>query len=445
MSNKIGIIIQREFNARVRKKSFLLTTLLTPLLFVGLFVAIFGMMDSVDTERGKTILVVDRSGEIVPVLEQDTLTEFIAFDEARMGRESDEQISEELRADKDKEDNPYYGVLFIGENIIDGGVVRLQTYTSSTMIIEQGILFKINDVVRAKRMEAAQIDPVLIASLERGLPTIQASKIEDGKDSNSGLNMGLAYVFAILIYMVVLMYGQMVMQGVIEEKSNKVLELMVSSVRPFEMMMGKVIGIALVAILQFILWIALIVAFGYIGMTIWGADMASAMLGSGAMDMAATGGMNVEAMSALRYILDTGFILRMLGCFVFYFVGGYLLYASIFAAIGSAVDNEKDAQNFTMIATLPIIAGFIMMMGVMQDPNSSMAVWGSMIPFTSPIIMMARLPYGVPTGELIASMAILVVSFVIMVWLAAKIYRVGIFMYGKKPTFKDIAKWVRYK
>ena len=261
--------------------------------------------------------------------------------------------------------------------------------------------------------------------------------------------MILSFVFAFMIYMFVLIYGGMVLQGVIEEKSSKVIEVIVSSVKPFELMMGKIIGIAAVAITQFLIWVVLIFVLGTVLVNFLAGDAmaeaATAMADGGMAGMAGMEGMDAQTVAALRNITDPAFLMKMLGGFLLFFIGGYLFYAAMFAAVGSAVDNEADSQQLQVPITIPLILAILVMMTVMKEPHSSLAVWFSMIPFTSPIIMMARLPYGVPAWEVILSLVILYASFVLLVWLAGKIYRVGIFMTGKKPTFGELAKWIRYK
>ena len=265
------------------------------------------------------------------------------------------------------------------------------------------------------------------------------------------LNIALAYIFGFLIYMFVFLYGNMVMQGVIEEKSNKVMEVMVSSVKPFELMMGKILGIASVAVTQFVIWVVFILVVGGAAMSLFGVgDMMAAASASAAMDPAAMMGTQMpslddETLSILRTVTDPAYLLRILGGFLVYFVGGYLLYAAMFAAVGSAVDNEKDTNNLQLPITIPLILAIFVMMSAMQDPHGPLAFWFSMIPFTSPVVMMVRLPYGVPGWELALSIGLLFVTFIAMVYLAGKIYRVGVFMYGKKPTFAELAKWLRYK
>ena len=248
--------------------------------------------------------------------------------------------------------------------------------------------------------------------------------------------------------MFLLIYGSMVMQSVIEEKNNRVLEVVVSSVRPFDLMLGKILGVALVAVVQVLIWGVLIFAVGAIVLPqLMPAEMMAGVqaMQQGMPDAAAMGDMDPEMLPAVAAVTDTGYILKLLVCLLLFVFGGYLLYSAMFAAVGSAVDNVQDASQLQMPVTLPIILALLMMLAVIKDPNSSLAFWFSIIPFTSPVVMMARIPYDIPLWEIVLSLVVLYASFVAMVWFAGKIYRVGIFMYGKKPTFKELLKWVRYK
>ena len=240
----------------------------------------------------------------------------------------------------------------------------------------------------------------------------------------------------------------MVMQSVIEEKNNRVLEVMVSSVRPFDLMMGKILGVASVAIVQVLLWGVLIAGVGALVMPhLMPEDvMASAQaMQQGMPDAASMSGMNPEMLQAVAAMTDLGYIVKIFVSLLLFVFGGYLLYSAMFAAVGSAVDNVQDASQLQMPSTLPIILALLMMFVVIKDPNSQLAFWFSIIPFTSPIVMMARIPYDIPLWEVALSLVVLYASFVGMVWFAAKIYRVGIFMYGKKPSLKELFKWIRYK
>ncbi len=435
---KIGIIARREFNERVKKKSFIITTVLMPVFFVAL-IGVSVYMTTMRSDEMRSIAVVDDSGIVSPKLEDTGVLRFEVGDKSY----------DELRAEN-RED--LFGILHIGADIMtDPGNIKFYTYEASTMSIESGITSQINSILEDEKLKAYDIDNLAQIMNEVktnvSLRTMEITSSGEERDSSSLLSMASAYLFGLLIYFVVFLYGMMVMQGVIEEKSSKVLELMVSSVKPFQLMMGKIIGIASVAVTQLVIWIVFIVVVGDAVMNFFAGDMmeTAAAMQSGMpvnVDMASV---NLDQIALINRLTDVGYLATLLGGFALYFIGGYLLYAAMFAAVGSAVDNEKDTQNLQLPITMPLILGIIVMINVMNDPHTSMAFWFSIIPFTSPVVMMARLPYGVPGWELALSLALLYVTFVGTVWLAGKIYRVGIFMYGKKPTFKELYKWSKYK
>ncbi len=437
---KIGIIIQREFNERVRKRSFILTTILTPLLFIGIMVAPALLM-RLKTSSDKRIEVVDRSGIVASQLKNGDKLIFQPSD----------RTPEQIKAARSAgEEESLFGILVIGADVMDNPKdVQLYTYESSTLEIETAISKRIAQILENEKLRQYDIDslPQILEKVKTDV-TLQAFRIDESgrdKESSSALSMGAAYLFGILIYLFVFLYGAMVMQGVIEEKSSKVLEIMVSSVKPYQLMMGKILGIATVAIVQFLIWIVVIFVGGSLAAHAFAGDLAAgaqAMQGSMPADME---GITPETLAAIRSATDPAFLAQIFGGFLVYFIGGYLLYAAMFAAIGSAVDNVADSQQLQLPVTIPMILAFLVMINVMKDPHSPLAVWFSMIPFTSPIIMVARIPYGVPVWQLVLSVVLLYGSFVGMVWVAGKIYRVGIFMYGKKPSFRELYKWIRYK
>ena len=439
----IGIIIGREFRERVMKKSFIISTILTPLLMVGIMVGTSFIM-ATNVGEAKRIAVVDRSGVIADSL---TSTEVIAY-------EPTTRTPEELRAEQSNEQ--MYGFLVIGEDIIDNpSNVSLYSYSTSTMDVESSIARDIEEVIEQHRLKAYDIEnlPQIMEEVEADV-TLRSYKLgeedEEDKESSSVLAFGLAYIFGFVMYMFVIIYGSMVMQGVIEEKSGKVLEVMVSTVRPYQLMMGKILGIASVAVLQFVIWMVIIFVGGSLVMQfMMPSDLveSAAAISAGTADMAAmeAAGVDPELAAMLANATDVGFLLRFFGSFLLYFLGGYLLYAAMFAAVGSAVDNVQDAQQFQTPITMPIIIGLVVMMFAMKEPHAPLSVWCSMIPFTSPIVMMARLPFDVPMWELALSLAILAATFIFMVWIAAKIYRIGIFMHGRKPSYKELWQWIRMK
>ena len=436
--SKIGLIARREFNERVRKKSFIITTILTPLLMVGAMVLMAWLMTR-ENDRDKEILVIDRSGLIAPQLTDEGTLRY------RIADRTLDEMRQEAPAGA-------YGILIIGEDIMtDPRAASLYTYESSTVDIEKAVADQIRRIVEDRKLKSYDIENLdeILAAIDSpiALQTKTITETGETQDSSSILSMASAYLFGLLIYMFVFMYGTMVMQGVIEEKSNKVLEVMVSSVRPFELMMGKILGIASVALTQLLIWVAFITIVGGAAVNYFAGDL---MQAAGAMNAGAAMPMDMDPDTMdqavmLSRLTDVRYMLTLVGGFTVYFIGGYLLYAAMFAAVGSAVDNEKDTQNLQLPITIPLLLAFFVMFNAMKDPNGPLAFWFSLIPFTSPVIMMARLPYGVPWWEVGVSVALLYLTFIGMVWLAGKIYRVGIFMYGKKPSFSELFKWMKYK
>ena len=407
MSN-ISIIIQREFNERVRKKSFIITTLLMPLLMVALMAAPALIMQF---SRGdeKRIAVIDESGLVAPRLESDEELRF---------EPTDLTTEEARRTLTDR-----FGVLRIGGDILENpSDVKLYANSSSSLSVENSITDQIERILEAEKLKRYNIDNLQqILDEVKTTVTLQTfrndkSQEEETHAQSSTVATVTGYVLGFILYMFLLIYGQMVMQSVIEEKNNRVLEVMVSSVRPFDLMMGKILGIASVAVVQVAIWGVLICGIGAAVMPhLMPSDvMASAQaMQQGMPDAAAASGMDPEMLQAVAAITDLGYIVRIFVCLLLFVFGGYLFYSAMFAVI--------------------------------RDPNSQMAFWFSVIPFTSPIVMIVRIPYDIPLWEIALSLAVLYASFVGMVWFAAKIYRVGIFMYGKKPTLGELFKWVRYK
>ncbi len=432
--NRIGLIIAREFNQRVRKKSFILTTLLVPLLMLGVVFAPL-WLSRMQQEEQKKIVVCDRSGKIVPALADDARVAFRAV-----------SYLPEVWRDSLREG---YAYLWIGPDILsDPSDLRLYAEEPVTLDLEQTLGDRIRRVLETEKLKAYQIDnlPQILQEIQTDV-SMQVFRLDESGNqtaSSGALSMGTSYLFGLLIYMFVFMYGAMVMQGVIEEKSSKVLEIIVSSVRPFELMLGKILGIAAVALTQVLMWIVLIVVLSLLLLP---------LLGGGAVAQVAPGGvlssgmadLDPQAIALLSRVTDPWFLFELFGSFLLYFIGGYLLYAALFAAIGSAVDNAQDTQQLQVPIMVPMIFALVALTFVMREPSSSLSVWLSMIPFTSPIIMMARIPYGVPGWELALSLILLYASFLGAVYVAGKIYRVGIFMYGKRPSFKELYKWMTYK
>ena len=439
MSN-VSIIIQREFNERVRKKSFIITTILMPVLMIVLIIAPALIMEYSRGEQ-KTIAVIDDSGLVAPQLQSN---EELRFEPTDLSTE------EARRSLTDR-----FGVLYIGSDILENpSNVKLYANASSSLSIESNITGQIEDILEAEKLKAYHIDNLQqILDEVKTTVTLQTFRNDKSQEAesqaqSSTVATAAGYILGFVLYMFLLIYGSMVMQSVIEEKNNRVLEVVVSSVRPFDLMLGKILGVALVAVVQVLIWGVLIFAVGAIVLPqLMPAEMMAGVqaLQQGMPDAAAMGDMDPEMLQAVAAVTDTGYILKIFVCLLLFVFGGYLLYSAMFAAVGSAVDNVQDASQLQMPVTLPIILALLMMLAVIKDPNSSLAFWFSIIPFTSPVVMMARIPYDIPLREIVLSLVVLYASFVAMVWFAGKIYRVGIFMYGKKPTFKELLKWVRYK
>ena len=411
-----------------------------PLLMVALMAAPALIMQF---SRGdeKRIAVIDESGLVAPRLESDEELRF---------EPTDLTTEEARRTLTDR-----FGVLRIGGDILENpSDVKLYANSSSSLSVESSITDQIERILEAEKLKRYNIDNLQqILDEVKTTVTLQTfrndkSQEEETHAQSSTVATVTGYVLGFILYMFLLIYGQMVMQSVIEEKNNRVLEVMVSSVRPFDLMMGKILGIASVAVVQVAIWGVLICGIGAAVMPhLMPSDvMASAQaMQQGMPDAAAASGMDPEMLQAVAAITDLGYIVRIFVCLLLFVFGGYLFYSAMFAAVGSAVDNVQDASQLQTPITLPIILALLMMFAVIRDPNSQMAFWFSVIPFTSPIVMIVRIPYDIPLWEIALSLAVLYASFVGMVWFAAKIYRVGIFMYGKKPTLGELFKWVRYK
>ncbi len=435
--NKIGIIIAREFNERVRKKSFIITTILMPLLMLGLMAAPTLMMVFAKGDQ-KTLLVIDESGVVAPELEGNDEVVFELFsgtlDEARQNEE-------------------VFGTLWIGKDVVEKpSSVRLYTNSSSSMSLEESIAAQIEDVVEAKRLEMYDIEGLkdIMDNLQASVSMTTyrndlAAEGEAEEATSSVVAYLLGLVLGMMLYMFLIIYGSMVMTSVIEEKGSRVLDVLVSSVSPFQLMLGKILGVASVAVTQIAIWGVLICGLGATVLpALVPADVMQAVEAVEAGQMTALDAeLDADMLSALSVATDVGGLVMMFVWLLLFLLGGFLFYSAMFAAVGSAVDSIQDANQLQTPITMPIILALILAMSVFNDPNSSLAFWGSIIPFTSPIVMMARIPFGIPTWEIVLSLVLLYASVVAMAWAAGKIYRVGIFMHGKKPSFKELLSWIK--
>ena len=425
---KMWLIIVREFMERVRKKSFVITTLLTPLFIVGLMVAPSLIM-LYGTSEQKQVMVVDRSGMVVDKLV--STPEIVFVDQSHMTkRDACQTFSQESGA---------FGILYIGSEIEHRDSVQLITNESSSMMIEESITQQLNAIIERDKLRAYDIENLdeILASVATDIELATYENNGTGEEASmestsSDMSYALGMLLGMLLYMIVLFYGQMVLTSLAEEKTSRVLDVMITSSSPFQIMMGKILGIALVAVTQIAIWAVLIIAASKF--------LLPALFSP---EMVATNDMMMQVI--VGTLGDTGYVTMLFGMLLLFMLGGFLLYAALYAAAGSAVDSVQEAQQYNTIIMMPIILSVFVMMSIFNDPNSSIAFWGSMIPFTSPIVMIARVPFGIPTWEIVVSLLVLYTSFIAITWLAARIFRIGIFMHGKRPSWRELWQWIRTK
>lgn len=440
MKSNINVIIAREFRERVVKKSFIITTLLMPVLII-IMMALPALVMEFSTPGKKTMAVVDASGIVYPELEKqagglDWLT----------------VVRSPLTADSLIAGGEYDMVLNVNPDVVDNpDKVTLYVHETGSVDLESTVNNAVKDAVeteRLKRYDIANLNAILgDVAVDSHLTTLRIDDEGEEKSVSSITSFGIGLVMTLTLYMFLLMYGQLVMSSIIEEKSNRVLELMVSSVKPLQLMLGKILGIGLVAVVQVVIWgilVCCVSAFVLPLLIPEGLADQMALMSAGTFN-ASTSTFDPDMVKALSLFSSVGYIAKLFIYILFFLVGGFLFYASIFAAIGSAVDNAQDASQLQTFATLPIILALMVAFSVGKDPNTPIALWTSFIPFTSPMVMLARVPFDIPSWQIWVSIVVLFASFVVMAWIAAKIYRVGIFMYGKKPTIKDLIRWARYK
>ncbi len=451
--NKISVIIKREYITRVRKKSFIIMTILAPLLMAAIIIVPTAVMMNQEGDFKKIAVVEDDSDLFRDVIKNTKDAEFVYIDNGNV---------EELK--KSFESSGYYGILYISPKIVDTpNAIQLISKQQPPIGLLQHIEGSLEKEIEKQKLLAYQIENLdeIMKNVETKV-SIQTKKIDETgevKETSTGISMALAYIFGFLMYMLVFIFGSQVMRGVIEEKTSRVVEVIISSVKPVQLMIGKIVGIALVGLTQFLIWIVLTMATvtvlkstvlskSGVDKTIMEAAAPQNIMSAGQQ---AETGVQAAAVSPELQEFSKLFNSAMnqpwgliIFAFIFYFITGYLLYASVFAAIGSAVDNETETQQFMLPVTIPIIIALMVAMGTMQNPESPLAFWCSLIPLTSPIVMMARIPFGVPYWQIAVSMALMLITFWAFVWMAAKIYRTGILMYGKKTSWKEMWKWLRY-
>ena len=443
--NKILLIIQREYFSRVKKKSFIVMTFLTPLLIAGVY-ALIGYF----TYKG----IKDTHDSVAVVSDNKTLTEQLQTDKNTSYTYLPTSLEE---AKKDLNKSEYDYILYLPEFTLEEPKgIELFGAKQAGMSLNRRISGDIEELIRTQKLKQSGISQADLDKLKTDvdITTKKIAETGDEKESSAGASSFIAFTAGIMMFMFIMLYGVQVMRGVIEEKTSRIIEVMVSSVKPFQLMMGKIIGIALVGLTQFMLWIVLTLAISTAAVSIFVnkddvKEIAAAQAQSQVtqanprMAAAATQAGPIGDIQKSLAGLDIG---KIVFVFIFFFLGGYLFYSALYAAIGSAVDSETETQQFMMPVMLPLLLGYALSLSVVtNDPYGSTAFWLSMVPFTSPIAMVVRIPYGVPTWELALSMAVLVAGFVATVWIAGRIYRVGILMYGKKTTFKEMFKWFTYK
>lgn len=452
----IETVIGREYSTRVKKKSFIVTTFLVPVLFAGIFVAVFLIMRNTE-ERARKVAVVDQSGIVMPYLESNDRTVYVDFS----GNDPD-SLKNQLES---------FGMdvmALISPLDTAARTVSVQTYSKDPVGVEfsSSLSGKVEDAVEDYRIDRYGIENLkqIMRDVRPDIKVTEYTIDEQGNESisESGIYMALSLFLGIIIYLFIAMFGGQVMSSVIEEKTSRVVEILISSVKSVDLMFGKIIGVAMVALTQFLMWIVLTVFLVGVAGSALGKDMLRSFSGD-PQTVARTIGVPSDQLETLGAVTDTTAAaagepggmevvvatlahipwVKLLVCFLVFFILGYLLYASFYAAIGSCVENEGDAQQLLMPVTIPLMIAYFVILIAFRNPDSGLVVWCSMIPFTSPIVMLARIPYGVPGWQLFLSIAILFLTFLACAWLSAKIYKAGILMFGKKTTFKDLWKWLR--
>ena len=419
--NKTFLIIKREFLVRVKKKSFIIMTLLAPILMASLIIVPVLVTDSGQQKR--LIGIYENTTSFAKEIEDSENIHFTVFDDMQM----DEFI-------KDPEGSNYYALLKI-----ENDSYSIYSNQQVGLNLRKSIEKQLEQISERNKLKQAGINLDIIEQAKTNINIETKIITSEGNTTSSSTeaSIGIGFITGILIYMFIFMYGTMVMRGVIEEKTNRIVEIIISSVKPFQLMIGKILGVALVGLTQFILWIVLTIIISSIAEIIF-FDTTEITNNLDSVD---------QSVILNEFTRLTGGINLMLifVSFLFYFLFGYLMYSALFAAVGSAVDAEADTQQFMLPITIPLIFSFILIQPVMDNPDGVLAFWLSVIPLTSPIIMMARLPFGVESWQLIISMILLILGFIFTTFIAGKIYRTGILMYGKKISYKELWKWLTYK
>lgn len=419
--HKIWLIIKREYLVRVRKKAFIVMTIVGPLLMAALLIVPTYLAE--ESQELRNIAIEEDGFEFTNQLEDN---EFLHF--SKIPQEKATLLKEGFT------ESNYYALLHIEENNF-----TLYSNQQISLSVSNGIENQLEKIIEHQKLKAAGIDLTILESAESTVNITTKIISEDGNTTNSQAeaSMGIGFICGILIYMFIFMYGTMVMRGVIEEKTSRIVEVIISSVKPFQLMMGKILGVALVGLTQFVLWILLTFAIATIAELLF--------MDASSMTTELNAAQQSVLLSEISSLTGGINLIQIFVSFLFYFLAGYLMYSSLFAAVGSAVDAEADTQQFVLPITIPLILSFILIQPIMENPDGTLAFWMSIIPFTSPVIMMVRLPFGVANWELALSVGILISSFILTTWFAGRIYRTGILMYGKKASYKELWKWLSYK
>lgn len=434
--NHLSLIIKREYLTKVRNKSFIIMTFLSPFIFVGIF-ALVAYLSSLNSDTVRKISILDETGLFADEFNSSPHMQYKIL----------QNISLEA-AKKQAEIEEDYGLLFIPktENLEDlSKKITFYSEDSPSLSMMSDINSMLETKVNTLKLKEAGIDSETIKSLHIDINTNQETfKGKETSKLGSGLKLAFGAAAGYLLFMFIIIYGNMIMRSVIEEKTSRVIEVIISSVKPRVLLLGKIFGTTLAGITQFLVWVVLILVLMTVVTSIFGIDAASASPSQQIMENSIDGGTQ-QVLHDVMLEINNLPILNLIVMFILFFVGGYLLYASLYASVGAAVDSETDTQQFMMPILMPLIlAVYVGFFTVMDNPHGTVSQVFSYIPFTSPVVMLMRIPFGVPVWQQIISVVILFSSFIGMVWFAAKIYRVGILMYGKKPTYKEIFKWLKY-
>lgn len=457
--NKILIILKREYLTRVRKRSFIIMTILGPVLMGAIFIVPVWLAQKED-QNERIIAVIDDTNKIdnkysesvqgifYMKIPETQYVRFVYLPNTRL-----DSVRRSFSGSK------YYGVLYIPSNVITINRVEFFSSNEPTIDVKMYIAEALSKEIQKQKLIAEKIDTEVLEKVKTniGVNTFIWDETGAEKKSSTELAMGIGYISSFLIYMFIFLYGAQVMRGVIEEKTSRIVEIIISSVKPFQLMMGKVVGVALVGLTQFVLWILLtagiVVMSQFVIQNKHTKPAEKAVVTTDIMSGSGTyksqpENIDKSKVSELKEIFtwyDPQKIGKIIICFIFFFLGGYLLYGSLFAAVGSAVDGEADTQQFMMPITIPLILAIIVMISAIRTPDGPVAFWFSLIPFTSPILMMARIPFDPPMWQIILSAVLLIITFIGTTWLAGKVYRTGILMYGKKVSYAELWKWIKYK